>query len=218
MICLVTDRRRLSTGADAVERLMELVSAAVRARIDLIQIRERDLDARALTALTRRCVAAAEGSSTKVLVNDRVDVAIASGAHGVHLRGDSIAAGAARALLGDATVIGRSIHSARDAEAAVEGGGVDYLLFGTMYSSASKTPGHPLATVDELSAACRAGSPVLAIGGVTIERATHMAQAGAAGIAGIGLFVPPSATTADRHLQQVAVELRRVFDTCGAVS
>jgi thiamine-phosphate diphosphorylase len=217
MICLVTDRHRLSAGADAVDRLVELVTAAVHAGIDLIQIRERDLDSRALTALVRRCVAAAEASRTKVLVNDRVDVAIAAGAHGVHLRADSMTADAARSLIGDVAVIGRSIHSAPEAVSA-DGGAVDYLLFGTMYSSRSKTPGHPLATVDELSAASRAGVPVLAIGGLTIERAEHMARAGAAGIAAIGLFVPPPGTRADQHLQIVTAGLRRVFDTCGAVS
>ena len=100
MICLVTDRRRLSTGEDAADRLVDLVAAAARAGIDLIQIRERDLDARRLVALVKRCVAAARGTSTKVLVNDRADVADAAGAHGVHLRGDSIAATAIRSLLG----------------------------------------------------------------------------------------------------------------------
>ena len=218
MICLVTDRRRLSTGADAAERLVDLVTAAVRAGFDLIQIREKDLDARALSALVVRCVSAAEGSSTKVLVNDRTDVAVAAGAHGVHLRGDSIAAGAARAVMGGTAVVGRSIHSAREAAEAVNGGGLDYLLFGTLYPSGSKPPGHPLATVDELSRACRAGVPVLAIGGLTVERAPYVARAGAIGIAGIGLFVPPPGTTADRHLQRVAAEVRRVFDTCGVVS
>lgn len=218
MICLVTDRRRLSNGGDGVERLVELVTAAVRAGIDLIQIRERDLDACALVALARRCVAATEGSATKVLVNDRADIALAAGAHGVHLRADSIAPRAARAVIGDAGVIGRSVHSARDAAAAADSGGVDYLLFGTMYSSGSKPPDHPLATIDELSAACRAGIPVLAIGGVTIERTAHMARAGAAGIAGIGLFVPPPGTTADQHLPPIVAALRRVFDTRRAVS
>ena len=96
MICLVTDRRRLSIAADDIDRLVDLVAAAARAGIDLIQIRERDLDARQLAALVRRCVDAVEGTGTKVLVNDRADVAIAAGAHGVHLRGDSIAAPAVR--------------------------------------------------------------------------------------------------------------------------
>lgn len=218
MICLVTDRRRLSTTADDTDRLVDLVAAAARAGIDLIQIRERDLDARRLAALVRACVAAAQGTSTKVLINDRADVAVAAGAHGVHLRGDSIPAAAVRSLVGDGALIGRSVHGAEEAAAVSGGGGVDYLIFGTLYPSASKGAAHPVATLDALSAACRVGIPVLAIGGITVERAADAARAGAAGIAGIGLFVPPAGTSADRHLQTVAAGLRRVFDTCAAVS
>ena len=124
-----------------VDRLVDLVAAAARAGIDLIQIRERDLDARRLIALVRRCVEAAEGTSTKVLVNDRADVAVAAGAHGVHLRGDSIAAAAVRSLIGDGALIGRSVHGADEARAVSGAGGVDYLIFGTLYPSASKEPG-----------------------------------------------------------------------------
>lgn len=218
MMCLVTDRRRLSSAADDTDRLVDLVAAAGRAGIDLIQIRERDLDARRLAALVRRCVDVVEGTGTKVLVNDRADVAVAAGAHGVHLRGDSIAVAAVRSLIGDGALIGRSVHGAEEAGAVSGAGGVDYLIFGTLYRSASKSAAHPVATLDELSAACQLGVPVLAIGGITVERAVEAARAGAAGIAGIGLFVPPAGTSADRHLQTIAAELRRAFDTCEAVS
>jgi thiamine-phosphate pyrophosphorylase len=218
MICLVTDRRRLSTKADAVDRLVDLVAAAARAGIDLIHVRERDLDARPLAALVRRCVAAVEGTSAKVLVNDRADVAMAAGAQGVHLRGDSIAALAVRSLVGDGFLIGRSVHGAEEAAAVSRAGSVDYLFFGTLYASASKSAAHPVATLADLSAACRVSVPVLAIGGITVERAAAAARAGAAGIAGIGLFVPPAGTSADRHLQTIAAALRRAFDTCETVS
>ena len=218
MICVVTDRRRLSTAADDIDRLVELVAAAARAGIDLIQIRERDLDARRLAALVRRCVNVAQGTDTKVLVNDRADVAVAAGAHGVHLRGDSIAAAAVRSLIGDGALIGRSVHGAEEAGAVSGAGGVDYLIFGTLYQSPSKSAAHPVASLDELSAACQAGVPVLAIGGMTIERASEAVRAGAAGVAGIGLFVPPAGTSADCHLQAIAAGLRRAFDTCEAVS
>ncbi len=219
MICLVTDRRRLSAGPEAIDRVVDLVAAAVRAGIDLIQVRERDLDARALVALVRRCVAAAEGTTTRVVVNDRADVAVAAGAPGVHLRHDSIEVSAARLLLGGRALIGRSVHGADEAGTAWRGG-VDYLVFGTMYGTSSKDAGHPVATLDELRSVCRsaAGIPVLAIGGVTVQRAAEVARAGAAGIAGIGLFVPPAGTSTDRHLQTVVVELRRAFDTCEAVT
>jgi thiamine-phosphate pyrophosphorylase len=220
MICLVTDRRRLSAGPDGIDRLVDLAAGAVAAGIDIIQVRERDLDARPLAALVSRIVAAAEGSRTKVVVNDRADIAVAVGAHGVHLRGDSITLPAARSLLGAGAVVGRSVHGVREAGEASQTGGLDYLVFGTLHRTLSKVETHPLATLDDLTAACTAaqGIPVLAIGGITVQRAAALARAGAAGVAGIGLFVPPAGIPADEHLQTVAHALRRAFDTCGVVS
>jgi thiamine-phosphate pyrophosphorylase len=218
MICLVTDRRRLSSGDAAIERLVELVAAAGRAGIDVVQVRERDLEARPLVALVERCVAAVEGTRTRVVVNDRVDVAIAAGAAGVHLRGDSMPASAVRKLMPRA-LIGRSVHSADEAVAAAAAR-VDYLIFGTLHETASKPVGHRVATIEEFGETCRAaaGIPVLAIGGMTLERAAAAARAGAAGVAGIGLFVPPAGETADKHVQMVAAGLRQAFDTCETVS
>ena len=217
MICLVTDRRRLSPGDDNLDRLVDLVAAAASAGIDLIQVRERDLDARRLTALVNRCVAAVQGTDTKVLVNDRPDVAVAAGAHGVHLRGDSIGAPAVRSFTGRAAVIGRSVHGAGEARAVSAAGGLDYLLFGTLYPTPSKAAAHPLASLEELAAAVDVSIPVLAIGGITVARAADTARAGAAGIAAIGLFVPPEGTSAERHLQTITAQIRQVFDTCKAV-
>jgi len=213
MICLVTDRRRLSTGLDAMDLLVELVGAAARAGIDLVQVRERDLEGRALAALVSRCLAAVARSDTKVLVNDRVDIAAATGAHGVHLRGDSVSVTAARLLLGEDAMVGRSIHTVGEAAAAANG--ADYLIFGALYQTVSKDAGHPTATLDDLRSAHRAaaGVPILAIGGITAARAAEVVRAGAAGIAGIGIFVPPPGVSADRHLQSVAAQLRRSFDT-----
>ncbi|HUP39991.1 MAG TPA: thiamine phosphate synthase [Vicinamibacterales bacterium] len=220
MMCLVTDRHRLADGDIAVDRLVDLVGAAGRAGIDLIQIRERDLDTRALTALVARCVSAVLGTRTRVVVNDRIDVALATGAHGVHLRADSVAAPSARTVVGATAVIGRSIHHLHEATDIAGAGGVDYLIFGTLHETKSKAAGHPVATLDELRATCRAaaGIPVLAIGGMTLERAADAARAGASGIAGIGLFVPPAGVSADTHVEMIASGLRRAFDTCEAVS
>ena len=218
MICLVTDRRRLSTGVDAVDLLIELVGAAARAGIDLVQVRERDLEGRALAALVSRCLAAVDRSATKVLVNDRVDIAAATGAHGVHLRADSVNVTAARLLLGKHAMVGRSIHTVDEAASAAADG-ADFLIFGALYQTMSKDAGHPTVTLDDLRAAGRAatGVPILAIGGITATRASEVARAGAAGIAGIGMFVPPPGVSADRHLQGLAAQLRRSFDTREAV-
>ena len=217
MICLVTDRRRLSTGPDAIDRLVELVGAAASAGVDLIQVRERDLEGRDLAGLVSRCIAAADRSATKVLVNDRIDIAAATGAHGVHLRGDSVSVAAARSLLGEQALVGRSVHTIDEAAAAANG--ADYLIFGALFQTASKDAGHPTASLDDLRSACRvaSGVPILAIGGMTVPRASEVARAGAAGLAGIGIFVPPPGVSADRHLHTIVAELRRAFDTCEAV-
>ena len=226
MICMVTDRTRLqrrSDGQDTLVALVELVGAAALSGVDLIQIRERDLDGAALAELTARCLAASHGTTTKIVVNDRSDVALAAGAHGVHLRGDSVDGSHARSLLGPNALVGRSVHSAVEAAAVGASGAVDYLIFGTVFRSQSKDRPH-VAPPGELAAACKAARsagprpvPVLAIGGITVENAAHAVRAGAAGVAAIGLFVPPDKVAPDAHIRTVVGALRRVFDTCGAV-
>jgi hypothetical protein len=116
ILCLITDRRRLPTSparSQPEDALVGLIAAACDAAIDLVQIRERDMEGGALFHLTRRALDVAKGSPTRILVNDRLDVAIAAGAHGVHLRSDSIASSGARALAPPGFLIGRSVHSAR---------------------------------------------------------------------------------------------------------
>lgn len=219
VICLVTDRRRLVPAADSeparILHLIELVGAAARAGVDLIQIRERDLDAGPLSRLVSRCLEAAAGTPAQVVVNDRVDVALAAGAHGVHLRSDSIPTSSARELGRSNLLVGRSVHSAGE---AAENLGSDYLIIGTIFPSMSKPHERACHGVDELSQAVRRASvPVLAIGGVTLDRVSEVARAGAAGIAAIGLFCPPPATGWDEHLQSVVRDVRRAFDTREAV-
>lgn len=196
LLCCVTDRRRfgLSTAA-----LTDRVRWAAEAGIDVIQVRERDLADRPLADLVRAVVAATDGSRTRVLVNDRVDVALAAGAAGVHLRADSMGALEVRSLAPSRFVVGRSIHSLEEARAAAAEGGCDYLLFGTVFPSRGKPDGHPVAGVDALGAVCRAvGLPVFAIGGVDEARARDAAAAGAAGIAAVDLFMSPSNASAMR--------------------
>ena len=162
---MVTDRRRLAGGQEA--QLIERVAAAARAGVHLVQARERDLEAGPLTRLVTRLVEAVRGTRARVLVNDRFDVALAAGAHGVHLRGDSLPAVRARRMAPPAFIIGRSVRSRDEALRAEDGGGLDYLVFGTVFETASK-PGVAAAGLDalaELTAAVRL--PVLAIGGMT---------------------------------------------------
>jgi thiamine-phosphate pyrophosphorylase len=193
----VTDRRRFHISTDD---LILRAANAVRAGVDVIQVRERDLPDRQLAALVRQIVGVAGGSKTRVLVNDRADIAIAGGAAGVHLRGDSPsaarvraafaadAASAARASRG--LLIGRSVHSIAEIDAAVDDGGCDYLMFGTVFPSEGKPEGHPVAGLEALREACaRSPLPVIAIGGITPERAAAVRDAGAAGFAAIGMFM-----------------------------
>jgi thiamine-phosphate pyrophosphorylase len=143
----------------------------------------------ALFALVRQAVAAVRGTRARVLVNDRVDVALAAGAHGVHLRSDSVPGARARAVAPPGFLIGRSIHTRDEVVTMSADGVVDYVLFGTVFPTASK-PGQATAGAAGLGDAVNAarGLPVLAIGGVTIDNARHLGGTGCAGFAAIGLF------------------------------
>lgn len=189
VICLITDRSRGAAGADAA---VARVAWAARAGVHLVQVRERDLDGGPLTALVRRCVEAVRGSRARVLVNDRVDVALAAGAHGVHLRADSMPAARVRTLCPPGFVVGRSVHARDEAVAAAAAGGLDYLLFGAVFATASKPDRAPAGApaLAEVAAAVRI--PVLAVGGVSPDNLGEVAAAGAAGFAAIGLFAAAS--------------------------
>jgi thiamine-phosphate pyrophosphorylase len=213
VVCLVTDRARYRPGA-----LLPAISAAAVAGIDLVQVRERDLPDRELLALARAVVAATAGTRARVVVNDRLDIALAAGAAGVHLRGDSVSCGDVRRIGPPAGfLVGRSVHTAAEAAALAGAGGCDYLVFGSILPSRSKPSGHPSAGFDALAEACRAVSratppgtrqvPVLAIGGLSEEDAAPVARTGAAGIAAIGLFA--STRDPERTLQA----LRAAFDS-----
>jgi thiamine-phosphate diphosphorylase len=184
ILCAVTDRRRLP--------ILAHVAAAADAGLDWVQIREPDLPAAELYEVVRHAIAEVSGAATRIIVNDRLDVAIAAGAHGVHLRGTSFDASRVRAVAPADFVIGRSVHSVEEAVAAESGGGLDYLIFGTMFPTASKPQGHPLAGTEALRAAvaaCGGRVSILAIGGITRENVDRIAATGAVGVAAIGLFL-----------------------------
>jgi len=209
VICLVTDRRRLTpsarTGEEEVRGLEAFLAAAVEAGVDVIQIRERDLAARVLFRIVRDLTALALRSSTSVLVNDRIDVALAAGAAGVHLRSDSPPVADTRVLMGD-RLVGRSVHPGEDLRAHRD---ADYLLFGTVFETPSKDDASPIAGLKALSdAASSSAIPVLAIGGVTPERAKACRRAGAAGVAAIGVFLPEGRGPGSLGIQRAVSELR----------
>jgi len=210
MICLVTDRRRLAGGDLAAQ-----VRDAVDLGVDLIQVRERDLEAGALAVLVTRLLRITDGTPTRLVVNDRIDVALACGADGVQLRGDSIPVAEARRLAPARFLIGRSVHSVDQAIAAAD---ADYLVAGTVFPSASKAAAAPLLGLEGLRAIVRAvDRPVMAIGGIGSERIDAVADAGAAGFAAIGLFLPagPGAEVRSARLaelRQTVKNARSRFD------
>ena len=213
------------TDATLLRRcLLRQVECAIDAAIDVVQIRERDLEGRALAALVAEAVAMTRGTRTRVVVNDRLDVAVASGADGVHLRADSIPIAAARAMAPSSLVIGLSVHS--EAEAVAAALQVDYLIAGTVWPTSSKSGDHPCIGPQGLAAIVRAARvPVLAIGGVTVDRVTEVAAAGASGIAAIGLFLDAEAKSRPVvggclavPLGELARTMRGRFDTVRSAS
>jgi thiamine-phosphate diphosphorylase len=187
-MCLVTDRQRAGGANGVVAR----AAWAARAGVHLVQVRERDLEGRSLTDLVARCVAAVRGTRARVVVNERFDVALAAGAHGVHLRAGSMAAARVRAAAPPGFLIGRSVHAPEEAADAGAAGALDYLIFGTVFATGSK-PGRAPAGLAALAAAVAAARvPVLAVGGVTPDKLREVAATGAAGFAAIGMFAAAS--------------------------
>jgi thiamine-phosphate pyrophosphorylase len=197
--------------------LLQQARHAVDAGIDYLQVRERDLEAAALADIVQELVSVARGSATRVLVNDRLDVALACGAAGVHLRGDSIQAPAVRQIVPAGFVVGVSVHTVAEAVAAASS--ADYLVAGTVWPTDSKpsAQGEALLGIEGLARIASAVTvPVLGIGGVTIDRVAAAARAGAAGAAAIGLFMSASADGVGCRacpLAEVVKSARSRFDT-----
>ena len=193
-VCYVTDRKALAApGAD----VRQTMAAALHAGTDWVQIREKDLPARELLALARAAVAmAGQGpgvDTPRVIVNDRLDVALAAGAAGVHLGGESLALGdVVRWCRGGNApaefLVGVSCHSLEQARQA-ERTGASYIFFGPIFDTPYKRAFGQPQGVALLEQVCRAiRLPVIAIGGVNEENAAACLRAGAAGIAAIRLF------------------------------
>ena len=218
ILCYVTDRKLSS--APETDSLSAAIRRAAAAGVDWIQIREKDLSGRALAALAREAVAAARGSSTRILINGRLDVALAARAGGVHLGGDALplaevaawcaqnisgfaAAAPEKELAASPFLLGASCHSLAEAQAA-ERNAAHYIFFGPIFSTPSKLsfgPPQGLAGLEEVCRAVRV--PVLAIGGITLDNARECLRAGAAGIAAIHLFQESA------DLRKTLSELRR---------
>jgi thiamine-phosphate pyrophosphorylase len=222
ILCLVTDRRRLAerlaidpSGDAILERLVAQAAEAADAGVDWIQVRERDLEARVLYDLVDRVVGAV-GGLARVIVNDRLDIAIGSGAGGVHLGERSVPADRVRAIVPAGFPIGVSCHTPTTVG---DVGEVDYVIVGTVFASRSKPEAAPLLGLEGLAAACRLSRvPVIAIGGITLHTSAQVVAAGAAGVAAIDLFLPAAAGARDLQLHETVSRMREMFDSARSVS
>ena len=209
---LVTDRRRLCPDDDEASRcacLLAQARFAVAAEIDVIQLREGDLDGGQLATIAAAMVAVTRGTSTRVVVNERLDVALAAGTDGVHLRGDSFDASQVRSVVTPGFLIGRSVHSCSEVRRA---GPVDYVIAGTVWATPSKPDGHLLLGPEGLADIVEASPvPVIGIGGVGARRAQALAAAGAAGGAAIGAFQGRGSGCLAIPLQSVTQSFRQAF-------
>jgi thiamine-phosphate pyrophosphorylase len=194
ILCYVTDRNLLQAPAGPAREaaLIERIRDAAASGVDWIQIREKDFEGRALFDLASAAIVAVRGSEVKLLINDRLDVAWAAGAAGVHLGENSLPIGHVvrakkRSSLGK-FLVGASCHSPEAAAHAAREG-ADYVFFGPIFATPSKAAFGAPQGLARLAEVCRGVSvPVLAIGGITAENAGACREAGAAGIAAIRLF------------------------------
>jgi thiamine-phosphate pyrophosphorylase len=175
--------------SEEFRNILQQVSAAVTAGIQLIQIREKQLTARVLFELTAGVVAIARGSSTRVLVNDRADIAVSAGADGVHLTTRSLTPDVIRKTFGANFLIGASTHSLTEARAARKEG-ANFAVFGPIFPTPSKGKYGPPVGTEQLEVAARelVPFPLFALGGISTGNANECLRAGASGIAGISLF------------------------------
>jgi thiamine-phosphate pyrophosphorylase len=209
LLCYVTDRRSLAGAPDlAIKLQLQKIEQAANAGVDWIQVREKDLSGRELVNLAKQVVGSAKGVSA-VLINDRLDVACAVGASGVHLGEHGLPTEQARRLVSQCCpqenfIVGVSVHSLEGATQA-EQAGADYVIFGPVYATPSKSGFGKPQGVKRLQEICkRLTIPVLAVGGITLANAGDCLAAGAAGIAAIRLFQDAT------DLHDIVRDLRKV--------
>lgn len=231
ILCYVTDRHslRIAPGENSAYALLSKIEAAAAASVDWIQLREKDLSGKDCAALARQALhrlaqTASSGNRSpgipapripvsRILINDRLDVALAERTGGVHLGENSLPVKEAKRLISAAMsrnnlqkdfLAGVSCHSLEAAQSAADAG-ADYLFFGPVFATPSKASFGAPQGLDLLAKVCRAvTTPVLAIGGITLENAAPCFDSGAAGIAAIRLFQDAT------DLRQVVARLRQL--------
>ncbi len=179
----------ITSGESTPDDILQLVRAAVDAEVPLFQIREKSVSGRMLFELVARAAELTRGSKTRLLVNDRSDIARAAGADGAHLTTHSLAVDVVRKIYGAEFLIGVSTHSLEEARAAAAVG-ADFVVFGPVFETESKRVYGKPQGVEKLSEVTyELGEfPVVAIGGITLENAGECFDAGARGVAAIRLL------------------------------
>lgn len=208
----------LDPGRTRGRDLADLARAAVAGGATILQYRDKDSPTRTMVARAKAIRAALAGSGVPLLVNDRVDVALAAGAAGVHVGQEDMTVEDARFLLGPKAIVGLTVKSIADAE-GVPTALVDYVCIGGVYATASKMNPEPPVGLDGFAAraaivrAKRADLPVGAIAGITVERVAEIVAAGADGVAVISeIFMADDPTAAARDLRRAvdaALSFRR---------
>lgn len=189
---LVTSGETTSAATPSGEdfqALLALVERAASARVSLVQLREKNLSARTLYGLAARAARITRGTPTRLLLNDRADVARAAGCDGVQLTSRSLTASVVRRAFGPDFIVGVSTHTLREAREARDGG-ADFALFGPVFDTPSKRAYGPPLGLEVLREAARALAPfpLVAVGGVGEENAREVLLAGARGVAAIRMF------------------------------
>jgi thiamine-phosphate pyrophosphorylase len=179
-------------ASEDFRHVLNLIRAATRARVPLIQLREKNLPARSLYDLASRSAEITRGTGTRLLVNDRADIARAARADGVHLTTRSIAAGVIRRAFGADFLIGVSTHSLTEAQGARDEG-ADFVVFGPIFETPSKRAYGPPVGTEALREVTQKLKPfpIIALGGITLENAPDILRAGASGVAAISLLSDP---------------------------
>jgi thiamine-phosphate pyrophosphorylase len=223
LLYYITDRTAFAANEPTCRRrLLDKIAEAVRAGVDYIQLREKDLPTRALEMLAREAVdilrqlrTGSRELRTALLINSRTDIALAAGADGVHLRSDDItprevraiwekcgAGASARELSPREPLIGVSCHSPEEVKQA-EADGATFAVFAPVFEKKDVPQVDP-AGLTQLRETCNGKIPVMALGGVTLENAKSCLEAGASGIAAIRLFQ-------ENNIAETVANLRRIL-------
>jgi thiamine-phosphate pyrophosphorylase len=213
LLYYITDRRQFAgSRAEQAQRLLDKIRECAAAGVDYIQLREKDLSTRELERLGTRAIAAIpSGCATRLLINSRIDVALACGAHGVHLPANHLSAGETRAIFARAgkthPIIGVSAHSAAEVLSA-ESQGADFAVLGPVFEKKGiPNPNglQQLAALAHIPNRAAPAMPILALGGITLENAAQCLAAGAAGIAVIRMFQEKDVATTVETLRRLRI-------------